>query len=120
MQEVGTYYYLFPTYSQAKKVLWDGMDKSGFPFMGHFPDEIVVKRNESEMRTELINGSAVQLIGTDNVDSVVGTMVLVEGLCLVIIPSQDVSKLILVITPALHDPASIIPCLDEGLYPPDK
>ena len=36
-QRVGTYYYVFPTYQQARKVLWDGIDKSGFPFMAHFP-----------------------------------------------------------------------------------
>ncbi len=70
---VGTYYYLFPTYAQARKVLWDGRDREGFPFMAHFPKEVVKKQNDSEMRLELINGSAVQLIGTDNIDSIVGT-----------------------------------------------
>lgn len=72
-QRVGTYYYIFPTYSQARKVLWDGRDKSGFAFMDHFPKEVVTKRNESELRIELINGSSVQLIGSDNVDSIMGT-----------------------------------------------
>ena len=41
--------------------------------MHHFPKEIVDKRNESELRVELVNGSAVQLVGTDNIDSIVGT-----------------------------------------------
>lgn len=72
-ERVGTYFYLFPTYSQAKKVLWDGRDKEGFPFMAHFPKEVVDKKNESELRLEAINGSALQLIGTDNIDSVLGT-----------------------------------------------
>jgi len=72
-QRVGTYFYLFPTYSQAKKVLWDGRDRDGFPFMAHFPREVVDKRNESELRLELVNGSAVQLVGSDNIDSVLGT-----------------------------------------------
>lgn len=69
----GTYYYIFPTYTQAKKVLWDGLDRDGFPFMGHFPKEVVKKKNESELRIEVVNGSAIQLIGSDNIDSVVGT-----------------------------------------------
>jgi phage terminase large subunit len=73
MMRVGTYFYLFPTYSQAKKVLWDGIDKSGFPFMSHFPKDIISKKNESELRVELINGSAVQLVGSDNIDSILGT-----------------------------------------------
>jgi hypothetical protein len=72
-QRVGTYYYIFPTYSQAKKVLWDGRDREGFPFMGHFPAQIVDKKNEQEMRIELVNGSAVQLVGSDNIDSIMGT-----------------------------------------------
>lgn len=73
LDRIGTYFYFFPTYGQARKVLWDGRDRDGFPFMAHFPDTIVAKRNESELRVELTNGSAVQLIGTDNIDSVVGT-----------------------------------------------
>jgi len=72
-QRVGTYYYIFPTYSQARKVLWDGRDKAGFAFMDHFPAEVVDKRNESELRIELVNSSAVQLIGSDNVDNIMGT-----------------------------------------------
>lgn len=70
---VGTYYYIFPTYSQAKKVLWDGRDRNGFPFMGHFPPELVTNKNEQEMRIELSRGSAVQLVGSDNIDSIMGT-----------------------------------------------
>jgi len=72
-QRVGTYFYLFPTYTQAKKVLWDGRDREGFPFMAHFPREVVTKKNEAELRIELVNGSAVQLVGSDNIDSVLGT-----------------------------------------------
>jgi hypothetical protein len=72
-QRIGTYYYIFPTYSQAKKVLWDGRDRDGFPFMAHFPKAIVSASNEQEMRKELVNGSAVQLVGSDNIDSIMGT-----------------------------------------------
>ena len=72
-ERVGTYYYIFPTYTQAKKVLWDGLDRDGFPFMGHIPKEVVKKKNETELRIEVVNGSALQLIGSDNIDSVVGT-----------------------------------------------
>lgn len=73
MDRVGTYFYLLPTYAQAKKVIWDGKDANGFPFMGHFPQAIVRNSNESELRKELANGSAFQLIGTDNIDSIMGT-----------------------------------------------
>ena len=27
LERVGTYFYIFPTYSQGKKALWDGIDR---------------------------------------------------------------------------------------------
>jgi hypothetical protein len=72
-QKVGTYFYLFPTYAQGKKVLWNGKDKEGFPFMSHFPDELVKKRNSTDLYVEYKNGSIFQIVGSDNVDSIVGT-----------------------------------------------
>lgn len=70
---VGTYYYLFPTFKQARKVLWDGMDRDGFKFIDHFPKPYVVAKNEAELKLTLRNGSIFQLIGTDNFDAVMGT-----------------------------------------------
>lgn len=70
---IGTYFHLFPTYAQAKKVMWDGIDGNGFKVMGHFPDELVRSRNETELQVTLNNGSIYQLIGTDKIDSIVGT-----------------------------------------------
>jgi len=73
MERVGTYYYFLPTYSQAKKVIWTGADKSGFKFLDHFPKEIVKSINQSDMIIELINGSILQMVGADNIDRIVGT-----------------------------------------------
>ena len=70
---VGTYYYFAPTYSQGKKIIWDAMDRDGFKFLDHFPKEIIKKKNDSDLKIELINGSVVQIVGTDNIDSIVGT-----------------------------------------------
>jgi hypothetical protein len=61
----GCYYYYFPTATQGRKILWDGMDKAGFRFLDHFPKEIVEKRNDQEMRLHLRNGSLFQVVGTD-------------------------------------------------------
>jgi len=72
-ERVGAYYYFFPTYSQGKKIMWDGADKTGFRFLDHFPKELVKSKNSTEMKIELVNGSIFQIIGTDNIDSVVGT-----------------------------------------------
>lgn len=72
LDRVGAYYYLFPAFTQAKRVLWDGRDREGFAFLDHFPAELVESKNATELKITLRNGSIFQLIGTDNIDSVVG------------------------------------------------
>lgn len=69
---VGAYYYLFPTFAQAKRVLWTGRDREGFAFMSHFPEELIASKHSSELTVTLKNGSLFQLIGTDNIDAIVG------------------------------------------------
>lgn len=73
VQRIGTYFYFFPTYAQAKKAIWDGRDRDGFRFIDHFPAPIVKRRNENEMKLELTSGSIFQLIGSDNIDAVMST-----------------------------------------------
>jgi len=73
VERVGLYFYVFPTYAQAKKVIWNGIDKDGKPFMDHFPKELMTVKNDSDMRVQYRNGSIFQLVGSDNVDSIVGT-----------------------------------------------
>jgi len=52
VQRVGAYYYIFPTYEQGRKILWDGMDREGVPFLSHFPEDLVQgKPNETEMNS---------------------------------------------------------------------
>lgn len=73
-KRVGSYYYFFPTYAQGRKILWDGMDRDGFPFLGHIPPEIRAgKPNSTEMKQKLVNGSLIQVVGSDNIDTIVGT-----------------------------------------------
>ena len=73
MERKGTYYYFLPTYNQARKVIWNGADKSGFRFLDHFPKEIVARKNEQDMIIETVNGSMLQLVGADNIDRIVGS-----------------------------------------------
>ena len=69
----GTYYYMLPEQAQARKVIWSGMDKDGFPFIGHFPHDYIKNKLNTEMRIELKDGSAFQLVGSDNFNSLMGT-----------------------------------------------
>jgi intein/homing endonuclease len=66
-------YYLLPSYAQAKKIIWNGITIDGRKFLEFIPKELIVRQNESELLLELFNGSIVQLIGSDNIDSIVGT-----------------------------------------------
>lgn len=68
-----TCFYIFPTYSQAKKVLWNSRTKDGMAFLDYVPKEVIVKKSESELSLTFYNGSYIQLIGSDNIDRLVGT-----------------------------------------------
>ena len=73
VETVAPYFYIFPTYTQGKKILWDGMDRDGFRFMNHIPKELRKRTDNTSMFIELVNGSTFQIIGSDNIDSIVGT-----------------------------------------------
>ena len=73
VNKVGVYYYVFPTYSQGKKAIWDWIDKDGFKTLNHIPQEAIKRKNDTEMKIELNNWSIIQIIGSDNVDSIVWT-----------------------------------------------
>jgi phage terminase large subunit len=72
-RRIGTYLYLFPQHNQARKVIWKGIDGSGMRFLDHIPAELIYKSNSTEMSVELINGSIIQLGGSNNVDALMGT-----------------------------------------------
>lgn len=71
--EVGVYYYMLPTISQARKVIYEGIDNDGMRFIDHIPDELILHHDKGEMKWELLNGSIIRLLGSDNYDSIVGT-----------------------------------------------
>lgn len=73
LRRVGVYYYIFPTYSQARKVIWDSITNSGEKFLDYIPKEVVKSTNSTEMKIHLINESLIQLIGSDNIDALMGT-----------------------------------------------
>lgn len=58
----GIYYYFLPTYSQAKKVVWDEMVHN------HVPMELVTKLNASELCIYWKNGSILRFAGCEDID----------------------------------------------------
>lgn len=61
----GTYFYFLPTYTQAKKVIWDNIDNDGFKMLDHIPKDLIVGTNSQELKIDLKNGSVIQLIAAD-------------------------------------------------------
>lgn len=74
-RRIGTYFYVFPTFSMGRRILWDAIDIDGRKVIDHYlPSEIIANKNEQQMRIRLVNGSQVQILGSDDVDkSLVGT-----------------------------------------------
>lgn len=77
---VGVYYYILPTYSQGRKIIWEGIDAEGVRFLDHIPPQLIDRANNQDMVLETKNlqnpssrGSLFRVVGSDNIDSVVGT-----------------------------------------------
>lgn len=74
LRQVGSYYYVFPTFSSGRRILWDQVTMDGKRILDYIPKEFVESRNEATMRIKLTNGSYIQVIGSDNFDNtLVGT-----------------------------------------------
>lgn len=72
-RRVGLYWYFLPLLAQGRKVIWDGMDHDGFPFIEHFPKPLWEgPPNATLMRLRLRNGSVFQVVGSDSIDNLVG------------------------------------------------
>lgn len=68
---VGTYVYFFPTSTLGRRILWDGANKEGKRFLDYIPKEIILGNpNSNEMKIRLINGSVIQIIGSDQIINV--------------------------------------------------
>lgn len=74
IRKVGVYFYCLPTYSHARKVIYDGILSNGTKFLDFIPPELIASKNGQEMKITLVNGSLIQLVGSDTASqSLVGT-----------------------------------------------
>ena len=72
-ERVGLYWHLLPTYKQGRAIVWNGFTRDGRKFLDHFHPELVSSMNSTEMRVTFKNGSQYQVVGTDDINSLVGT-----------------------------------------------
>ena len=61
-------WYVAPTYKQAKQILWEMLIEM-------IPKVAIEKRNETELKIVLKNGSRIEVKGADNVDSLRGVKI---------------------------------------------
>lgn len=87
-------WYVAPTYSDAKRIMWKGWLKD------NLPQEYVRTRNEVEMYVELLNGSEIYILGADKPDNLRGS-----GLDLLILDECAMMKpdVYTVLRPCLSD-----------------
>lgn len=72
--EKGTYYYIFPTYTQGKKALWEAIGKDEVNYIEHIPAAAIIGApNQTEMKINLLNGSVVQIVGAEEFNRLMGT-----------------------------------------------
>lgn len=75
IKRVGSYFYILPTFSSGRRILWDAIDNDGKRVIDYYcPSELVESKNEVQMRIRLINGSQIIILGSDNYDNtLIGT-----------------------------------------------
>lgn len=73
LRKVCVVYYIFPTFAQAKRVIWDSVTNSGDRILDYIPEELIFSKNSQEMKIRFVNGSLLQLVGSDNINSLMGT-----------------------------------------------
>lgn len=73
LRKVGIIYYILPTYSQARKTIWDSITNDGVRFLDFIPKELIARKNEQEMKITFVNGSILQLCGSSDYDRLMGT-----------------------------------------------
>lgn len=72
-QRVGAYWHMLPTANQARKVVWNAIDRHGRRVIDQaFPREIRTRTNDTDMLIELACGSIWQCVGSDNYNNLVG------------------------------------------------
>jgi len=74
-QRVGTYWYMLPMASQARKAIWDAVNpQTGKKRIDEaFPHDMRSRNVDNSMYIEFKNGSTWQVVGSDNFNSLVGS-----------------------------------------------
>jgi len=75
-QRIGNYWHLLPQYNQCRKAVWEAVNpRTGKKRIDEaFPTEVRKTTRNTDMYIEFTWGSSWQLVGSDNADSLVGSV----------------------------------------------
>ncbi len=73
LKKIQVIYYIFPTYSQGRKVIFDSITNDGRRILEYIPKELIESINSQELKIRFKNGSLLQIVGSDNYDALMGT-----------------------------------------------
>lgn len=63
---------VFPTKEQGKNSFWENVENDGFKTIDHIPASLVARKDNSNMRITLKNGSTFQIMGATDPDALRG------------------------------------------------
>jgi len=73
LRKTQTIFYVFPSFASGRRILWDAITSEGQRVLDYCPED-VASRNEQQMRLRFINGSVIQIVGSNDFNhSLVGT-----------------------------------------------
>jgi len=72
LERPALYWHVLPTYNQGRKIVWDGMTKTGRRFVDHLPMALSESENSTDMKITFKNKAIYQVVGGDNPDRLVG------------------------------------------------
>lgn len=72
VQRTGLYLYIGPLHTQTRQIVWMGGTNDGRPFLDYIPRQLIKAKRNSQMEIDLINGSMIKLVGSDQYDSLMG------------------------------------------------
>ncbi len=72
LRKTSLIFYCLPTFTDAKKVIWDGITIDGKKFLDYIPKQLIANLNQSELKITFKNDSIIRLIGSNQYDSMRG------------------------------------------------
>lgn len=65
LKKSAIYWMIYPTFSMARKIVWDGRTNEGKTWLSCIPKSLIKSIHQQEMKVILINDAVIQLQGSD-------------------------------------------------------